>query len=147
MPWGRIDLLSDFAMVGGDIPRSVGCDWTFFRLAKEATNKLASGLRIPCRKVKTWTTLQLFTLHIYVLLLGQIWCTLSPHAYRIFVFILAFLYKSMLCEFWAKTPRGLSIMRRLLRPVQVWLRRIHAGVSQLPITLFGCVSSTLRNLI
>ncbi len=29
--------------VGGDMPRSTGCCWTFFRLAKQATNKLANG--------------------------------------------------------------------------------------------------------
>ncbi len=39
----RIDLLSNSAMVGGDIPGSAGCCQTFIQLAKQATNKLASG--------------------------------------------------------------------------------------------------------
>ncbi len=41
--WGRIDLLSDSAMVGGNMPRSAGCYWTLFQLVTQATNKLASG--------------------------------------------------------------------------------------------------------
>ncbi len=40
---GRIDLWSNSTTVGGDMPCSAGCYWTFFLLAKHATNKLASG--------------------------------------------------------------------------------------------------------
>ncbi len=40
---GRINLLSNSAMVGGDVSHSAGCYWIFFRLAQQATNKLASG--------------------------------------------------------------------------------------------------------
>ncbi len=68
------DSLSDSSPVGGDMCHSAGCNWTFFRLAKQATNKLASSY--PCWTVKTWTTLQHFVLHIYALLLVQIRCTL-----------------------------------------------------------------------
>ncbi len=48
----RINFLLDSATEGGDLPRSAGCDWTFFRFAKQATNKLASGQRNPCRMMK-----------------------------------------------------------------------------------------------
>ncbi len=41
--WGRIDLLSDFATVDSDMPHSASCYLTFFRLATQATNYLASG--------------------------------------------------------------------------------------------------------
>ncbi len=47
----------------------------------------------------------------------------------------------------SKTSRGLSIIRRLLRPVLIWLRRKHAGIIQLSTTLSRCVNSTLKNLV
>ncbi len=74
--WGRIDLFSNSATAGGDMPRSAGCCWSFFRLAKQNTNKLASGQLNPCRTMKTWTAPQCCTLHIYALLLVQIRCSL-----------------------------------------------------------------------
>ncbi len=40
--WGRTDLLSNSATLEGDMPHKAGCYWTFFPLAKQATNKLAS---------------------------------------------------------------------------------------------------------
>ncbi len=40
---GSMDLLSDSATVGGDMARSASCYWTILWLAKQATNKLASG--------------------------------------------------------------------------------------------------------
>ncbi len=64
------------ATVGGHMPRSPGCNWTFFRLAKQATNKLASSWQNPCRTIKTWTTSQRCTLDTYILLLVQIHCVL-----------------------------------------------------------------------
>ncbi len=39
----KINLLSNSAMVGGDMPHSVSYCGTFFWLAKQATNKLASS--------------------------------------------------------------------------------------------------------
>ncbi len=44
--WGRMDLLSDSAAVGGDMPCSAGCYWTFLPSypAKQATSKLERGL-------------------------------------------------------------------------------------------------------
>ncbi len=39
-----IDLLSNSATVGSDTHCSADCFWTFFRLAKQATNKLAESL-------------------------------------------------------------------------------------------------------
>ncbi len=36
--WQRIHLLSDSATVGGDMPCSAGCYWTFFWLAKQSTS-------------------------------------------------------------------------------------------------------------
>ncbi len=39
----KIYSLSDFATVGGDMPCSAGCYWTFLQLGKQAKNKLASG--------------------------------------------------------------------------------------------------------
>ncbi len=41
--WGGINLLSDPATVGNDMLHSAGCYWTFFRLAKQATNLLAAN--------------------------------------------------------------------------------------------------------
>ncbi len=41
--WGRTDLLSDSTTVGGDMPCSAGCYWTYFWLAKQATKNLASS--------------------------------------------------------------------------------------------------------
>ncbi len=37
------DSLSDSSPVGGGMCHSAGCNWTYFWLAKQATNKLARG--------------------------------------------------------------------------------------------------------
>ncbi len=121
---GRMDLLSDSAAVGGEMPRSAGYFWTFFRLAKEATNKLASSWLNLCRTVKTWTTSWCFSLHIYGLLLVQIQCM---HLLVLMGFLfLNWLSSVNLCcsSFWSKMPLGLSTMRRLF---SIRLRCIHAG--------------------
>ncbi len=48
----------------------------------------------------------------------------------------------------SKTPQGVSLMCSLLRSVWGWLRRKHAGVIRLLITLSGCVSLTEKfNLV
>ncbi len=114
--WGRIDLLSVCATVGGDVPRSAGCYRTFFLLAKQATNKLASSELIPCRTLKTRTTLPRCRLHIYSLLLVQIRCT------------------------YAFSPWEPSIMLRLFRSVQVRLRCKHAGVIDLQSVYLGVLA-------
>ncbi len=70
----------------------------------------------------------------------------SPRAYRVLVFIKLSSTNLFCLISGSKTPQGLWIMHRLLRPVRVRLRCKHAGVIWLPITLSGCVSSILRNL-
>ncbi len=39
--------------------------WSIRFHTKQASNKLASGLQIPCWMVKTWTTSQRCTFHMY----------------------------------------------------------------------------------
>ncbi len=74
------------------MPRSAGCYWTFFWLAKQATNKLASSWWNSCRTMKTWTALQRCTLYAYALLLVQISCT-PPPCLRDFCFHTGFLLR------------------------------------------------------
>ncbi len=137
---GRLDLLSDSTAVGSDVPHSAGWYLTFSWLAKQATNMLASSERNPCQTVETLTTPQRCALHIYTSFLAQIQCTLS-------LVLMGFLFSPRLSSTnlccsssRSKTPRGLLITRRLLRPTRVPLRYIHAGVIQLPNALCGCVS-------
>ncbi len=110
--WGRIDLLSDSAPVGGHMSHSAGSYQSFFGLAKQATNKLVC-----------------------------------------IVFLSSFLpgFPQQLHAVWVLGQRRRGDYRsrseRSLRPVRVRLRRIHAGVIQLPISLSGCVGSTLWNSI
>ncbi len=113
MRWGRIDILSSSATVDGDAPCSAGWYLTLLWLAKQATNKLASN---PCCTVRTWTTLQRYTRHIYTLLLVQIWCMLPPVLKGFLFSYWLFSYKYMLFKFWVKyCSRDLLIMRRFLR--------------------------------
>ncbi len=110
------------------MPRSAGCYWTFLQLAKQATHKLASGQQNPCWTVKSWTTLQRCTLHIYALLLVQIQYTLPLLRWG-FMFSSQLSSTNLSClSSGSKTLRGLSIMPKTLKPVQFQLWRYHAQV-------------------
>ncbi len=146
MHWGRIDLLSDSAMIGGSIPCPAGCYLTFFRLAKQATKQVSKQLAKSlsnCENMDNLTAPYTSYLHFTF---GTDSMHASPRAYGTFVFFTTLLFSSTnLCclSSGSEAPRELSSMHRLLRPVRVKLRRIHAGIIQLP--LFRFVSLTFKN--
>ncbi len=69
----------------------------------------------------------------------------TPRAYMILVFFWLSSTNLYCFSSGSKMLQGLSIMCRLLKPVWVQFKCIHAGVIQPPIASSGCVTSTLRN--
>ncbi len=113
--WVRINLLLNSATGGGDISRSAGCCWAFFQLAKQATNKLASGWRNLYWMVKTWTTL--LTLYLRYKFNARF-----PLCLRDSCFLPGFPLQIYTVRVPGQRPLWeLSIMRRTLRPVRVRL--------------------------
>ncbi len=135
--------MSDSATAGGDMPRSAGCYLTFFWSAKQVSKQ-------PVEPTLNSENTDNFTA-LYTSNLRFTFGTDSMHAFLVLLrFLFSFKLSSanLYCSSCgSKTLRGLSIMLRTLRPVRVQLRRTHPGAIRLPITLSGCVSSTLRNSI
>ncbi len=90
--WGRNNLLSDSATVGGDIPHSAGCYLTFFWLAKQATSKLAKSLSSG----ENMDGFTVCTLHIRLYFWYKVVAHFPPVLMGFFVFVLTFFYKFML---------------------------------------------------
>ncbi len=86
---GTIDLLSNSATVSGDMPRSAGGYWTFLRLAKQAINKLTSGIHVERSKHGQLYSPVHFSI-TYALLLVKVQC-LCPSCLQDSCFLPGFL--------------------------------------------------------
>ncbi len=143
--WRRIDLLSDSTAVGGDMPAG----WLLLDVVPVSQSSYKQVSKQQVESMLNVENMDNFTA-LYTANLpftfGTNSMNASSQALQDFCFCTGFLLQIYSIHApGQRLPLGLSIMHRLLRPVRVQLRRTHAGVIWLPITLSGCVSSILGN--
>ncbi len=134
--------MSDSGWVGGNMPHSLGCHWTFFLLTYYVTYQTSDKQVSKRQQVSCGTTLQRCVFPTY----SRFYLCHKWEVLTVFLFLASFV--SWIYAVWLpdqRPPRGLWIMCRKSRPPWGRLRRIHTRVNQFRTAFSRYASLTSRN--